>query len=172
LYDVIIRVASALLVAASRARSPFRIILSSYSHLVDTWAEQTLIAATSTATFVQNPAVLRQEHSEPREHVTTIEGEIQTTWLPDTNFSNIQIWKGYNVGLHTCVHRVPRHSPREIRSGSRGVRWVRTNPLYGDSFDLLVLCYSQQCSTLSAGVPVQFGYCIISSVQFNSTCIH
>ena len=31
-------------------------------------------------------------------------------------------------------------------------------PLFADSFDLLVLCYSQQCSTLSAGVPVQFGY--------------
>ena len=27
-------------------------------------------------------------------------------------------------------------------------------PLFADSFDLLVLCYSQQCSTLSAGVPV------------------
>ena len=23
-----------------------------------------------------------------------------------------------------------------------GVRWVRTNPLFADSFDLLVLCYS------------------------------
>ena len=28
-------------------------------------------------------------------HVTTIDGEIQT-WLPDTNFSNIQKWKGSN----------------------------------------------------------------------------
>jgi len=42
---------------------------------------------------------LAQEHIEPakpaREHVTTIDSEIQT-WLPDTNFSNIQIWKGSN----------------------------------------------------------------------------
>jgi len=43
-----------------------------------------------------------------------------------------------------------------------GVRWVRTNTLFADSLDLLVLCYSQRCLTLSAGVPVQFGYCIIS----------
>jgi len=44
-------------------------------------------------------------------------------------------------------------------------------PLFADSFDLLVLCYSQQHSTLSASVPVQFGYCIIFFVQFNSTCM-
>ena len=53
---------------------------------------------------------LGQEHIEPakpaREHVTTIDGEIQT-WLPDTNFSNIQIWKGSNVRMHSCVLRVP-----------------------------------------------------------------
>ena len=51
-----------------------------------------------------------QEHIEPakpaREHVTTIDGEIQT-WLPDTNFSNMQIWKGSNVRMHSCVLRVP-----------------------------------------------------------------
>jgi len=51
-----------------------------------------------------------QEHIEPakpaREHVTTIDGEIQT-WLPDTNFSSIQIWKGSNVRMHSCVLRVP-----------------------------------------------------------------
>ena len=45
-----------------------------------------------------------QEHIEPakptREHVTTINGEIQTR-LPDTNFSNIQIWKGSNVHMHS-----------------------------------------------------------------------
>ena len=35
----------------------------------------------------------KQKHIElAREHVTTTDGEIQT-WLPDTNFSNIQIWK-------------------------------------------------------------------------------
>jgi len=50
-----------------------------------------------------------------------------------------------------------------------GIRWVRMN-LFADSLDLLVLCYSQQCSTLSAGMPVQFGYCIIFSVQYKSTC--
>ena len=54
--------------------------------------------------------VCMQEHIEPakpaREHVTTIDGEIQT-WLPDTNFSNIQIWKGSNVRMHSCVLRVP-----------------------------------------------------------------
>ena len=44
-------------------------------------------------------------------------------------------------------------------------------PLFADSFDLLVLCYSQLCLTLSAGVPVQFGYCVMFSVQFNSTCM-
>ena len=33
-----------------------------------------------------------------------------------------------------------------------GVRWVRTNPLFADSLDLLVPCYSQQCSTLSVSV--------------------
>ena len=37
-----------------------------------------------------------------REHVTTIDGEIQT-WLPDTNFNNIQIWKGSNVRMHIPV---------------------------------------------------------------------
>jgi len=51
-----------------------------------------------------------QEHIEPakpaREHMTTIDGEIQT-WLPDTNFSNIQIWKGNNVRMHSCILRVP-----------------------------------------------------------------
>ena len=53
-----------------------------------------------------------QEHIEPaREHVTTIDSEIQT-WLPDTNFSNIQIWKGSNVRMHSCVLRVPLHGPR------------------------------------------------------------
>ena len=47
-----------------------------------------------------------QEHIEPalptREHVTIIDGKIQA-WLPDANFSNIQIWKGSNVHMHTCV---------------------------------------------------------------------
>ena len=51
-----------------------------------------------------------QEHIEPvkpaREHVTTVDSEIQT-WLPETNFSNIQIWKGSNVCMHRCVLRVP-----------------------------------------------------------------
>ena len=52
----------------------------------------------------------QQEHIEPaREHVTTIDSEIQT-WLLDTKFSNIQIWKGSN--MHTCIRMVPRHSPR------------------------------------------------------------
>ena len=59
-----------------------------------------------------------QEHIEPakpaREHVTTIDGEIQT-WLPDTNFSNIQIWKGSNVRMHSYVFRVPCHGPRVNR---------------------------------------------------------
>ena len=41
-----------------------------------------------------------------REHVTTIDGEIQT-WLPDTNFSNIQIWKGSDVRMHSGFLRVP-----------------------------------------------------------------
>jgi len=59
-----------------------------------------------------------QEHIEPakpaREHVTTIDGEIQT-WLLDTNFSNIQIWKGSNARMHSCVLRVPWHGPRVNR---------------------------------------------------------
>ena len=63
----------------------------------------------STASFGA-PFCFHQEHIEPakpaREHVTTIDGEIQT-WLPDTNFSNIQIWKGSNVRMHSCVLRVP-----------------------------------------------------------------
>ena len=46
-----------------------------------------------------------------REHVTTIDGEIQT-WLPDTNISNIQIWKGSKVHMHSCVRKVPRQGPR------------------------------------------------------------
>ena len=60
--------------------------------------------------------MLQQEHIEPakparkREHVTHIDSEIQT-WLPDANFSNIQIWKGSNVHMHTCFRRVPRLSP-------------------------------------------------------------
>ena len=48
--------------------------------------------------------------------------------------------------------------------GGGFVGFERTT-VFADSFDLLVFCYSQQCSTLSAGVPVQFGYCIIFSVQ-------
>jgi len=68
-----------------------------------------------------------------------------------------------------CIDGQLHHSSPGADLG--GVRWVRTNPLFADSFDLLVLCYSKQCSTLSAGVPVQFGYCIIFSVQFNSTCM-
>jgi len=59
-----------------------------------------------------------QEHIElaklAREHVTTIGGEIQT-WLLDTNFSDIQIWKGSNVHMHSCVLRVPKHGPRVNR---------------------------------------------------------
>ena len=55
----------------------------------------------------------------------------------------------------------------QCRGGSGGgVVGFEQTPLFADSFDLLVLCYSQLCLTLSAGVPVQFGYCIIS-VQFN-----
>ena len=54
-------------------------------------------------------------HRTGREHVTlhvhSIDGKIQT-WLPDTNFSNFQIWKCSNVRMHTCVRRVPRHGPR------------------------------------------------------------
>ena len=55
--------------------------------------------------MLRNDAVrLAQEHIEPakpaREHVTTIDGEIQT-WLPDTNFSNIQIWKISDVRMHS-----------------------------------------------------------------------
>jgi len=48
-------------------------------------------------------------HQAGGEHVTTIDGKIQT-WLPDTNFSNIQMWKGSNVCMHICVRRVPRQS--------------------------------------------------------------
>ena len=44
-------------------------------------------------------------------------------------------------------------------------------PLFVDSFDLPVLCNSQQCFTLSTGIPVQFGYCIVFPVQFNSMCM-
>ena len=55
-----------------------------------------------------------QEHIEPaklaREHVTTIDGEIQT-WLPDTNISNIQTWKGSKVHMHTCIRKDPRQGP-------------------------------------------------------------
>jgi len=67
-----------------------------------------------------------QEHIEPaREHVTHIDGEFQT-WLPGTNFSNIQIWKGSNVRVHTCVRRDPRHSPRV----NRGFNPIQQQPLY------------------------------------------
>ena len=59
-----------------------------------------------------------QEHIEPakpaREHVTSIDSDIQT-WLPDTNFNNIQIWKGSNVRMHSCVLRVPWHGLRVNR---------------------------------------------------------
>ena len=56
-----------------------------------------------------------QEHIElAREHVTTIDGEI-LIWLPDTNFSNIQIWNDSNIRMHTCIHKVPRHIPRVNR---------------------------------------------------------
>jgi len=56
-----------------------------------------------------------QEHIEPaREHVTTVDSEI-LTWLPDTNFSILQIWNGSNVHMHTCIHKIPRHSPRVNR---------------------------------------------------------
>ena len=54
--------------------------------------------------------VCDQEHIEPakptREHVTAIDGTIQT-WLPYTDFSNIQVWKGSNVRMHSCVLKVP-----------------------------------------------------------------
>jgi len=40
-------------------------------------------------------------------HITTMDGKIQA-WLRDANFSNIQIWKGSNMRIHTCVHRVPQ----------------------------------------------------------------
>jgi len=61
--------------------------------------------------------------------------------------------------------------PRDVSGADLGgfVGFERT-PLFVDSFDLLVLCYSQQCLTLSTGVPVQFDYRIIFSMQFNSTC--
>ena len=59
---------------------------------------------------VECGGVWNQEQIEPakpaREHVTTIDSEIQT-WQPDTNFSNIQIWKGSNMCMHTCIRRVP-----------------------------------------------------------------
>jgi len=60
-----------------------------------------------------------------REHVTTIDSEIQT-WLPDTNFSNIQIWKGSIMRMHTCVRRVPRHSLRV----NRGFNPTQQQPLH------------------------------------------
>jgi len=61
-------------------------------------------------------------------------------------------------------YRVPYMEAKVNGSLSRAnlggfVGFERT-PLFADSFDLLVLCYSQQCSTLSAGMPVQFGYCV------------
>jgi len=59
------------------------------------------------------------------EHVTTIDGEIQT-WLPDTNFSNIQIWKGSNVCMHSCVLRVPLHGP----IANRGFDPIQQQPLH------------------------------------------
>ena len=65
--------------------------------------------------YTHTPTHIHQEHIESvkpaREHVTTINGKIQT-WLPDNNFSNIQIWKGSNVHMHTCAYRVPKHGPR------------------------------------------------------------
>jgi len=55
--------------------------------------------------YAHTPTHIHQEHIEPakpaREHVTTIDGKIQT-WLPDTNFSNIQIWKGSKL-MCTCI---------------------------------------------------------------------
>ena len=46
--------------------------------------------------------------------MTTIDGEIQT-WLPDANYSDIQIWKGSKVHMHTCIRKVPRQGPRVNR---------------------------------------------------------
>ena len=68
-----------------------------------------------------------QEHIEPvkpaREHVTTVDSEIQT-WLPDTNFSNIQIWKGSDVRMHSWFLRVPWHGPRV----NRGFNLIQQQP--------------------------------------------
>jgi len=62
-----------------------------------------------------DPVGFKQEHIEPakpaREHVTTVDSEIQTR-LPDTTFSNIQIWKGSNVRMHSFILRVPCNGPR------------------------------------------------------------
>jgi len=70
-----------------------------------------------------------------------------------------------------CVPTIAKAILSSEKAGADlgGVRWVRTNPPFADSFDLLVLCYSQQRSTLSAGVPVQFGYCsnLLRAIQFN-----
>ena len=46
------------------------------------------------------------------------------TWLSDTNFSNIQIWKGSNVRMHTCILRVPWHGPRV----NRGFNSIQQQP--------------------------------------------
>ena len=62
-------------------------LLMAYSQLL---LLQRILWATETALFWENLCMYPQEHIE---HVTTIDSEIQT-WLRDTNFSNIQIWKG------------------------------------------------------------------------------
>ena len=47
--------------------------------------------------------------------------------------------------------------------------------LFADSFDLLVLCYSQQCTTLSASwhaSPVWLLYNLLRAIQFNMHAVH
>ena len=77
--------------------------------------------------------------------------------------------------MRSCVRDYSPPSLSVHRGGFRGggvgggVVGFEKTPLFADSSNLLVCCYSQQCSTLRAGKQVQFGYCIIYSVQFYLT---
>ena len=78
--------------------------------------------------------------------------------------NHLQLGETSTILLEDMFPMLQNSGDVEGRGRSRGGSLGSNEPpfLLIHSFDLLVLYYSQQCSTLSAGVPVQFGYCLVN----------